>query len=101
MDAVAKGTIDVAIVWGPIGGYFARRSSVPLDVTMLPDTDRVTGFPLAYGVTLGVRRSDRGLRDTLDQALTRRRGDIDRILRDYGVPLLPLAPGSAAGAPAH
>ncbi len=101
VDAVAKGTIDVAIVWGPIGGYFARRSSVPLDVTMLPDTDRVTGFPLAYGVTLGVRRSDRGLRDTLDQALTRRRGDIDRILRDYGVPLLPLAPGSAAGAPAH
>jgi mxaJ protein len=91
IDAVAKGTIDVAIVWGPIGGYFAKQSTVPLDITMLPDTDRATGFPFSYEVTLGVRRADRGLRDTLNAALDRRRSDIDAVLRDYGVPSLPMA----------
>jgi len=90
VDAVAKGTIDVAIVWGPVGGYFAKQSPVPLDLSVLPDTDRATGFPMSYAVTLGVRRADRGLRDTLNQALDRRRGDIAAILQDYGVPLLPL-----------
>lgn len=92
IEAVAKGSIDVAIVWGPLGGYFAKQSSVPLDVTMLPDTDRATGFPFSYGVAMGVRRADRGLRDTLNMALDRRRADIDAILRDYGVPLLPMTP---------
>jgi mxaJ protein len=87
IDAVVKGTIDVAMVWGPAAGYFVEHASVPLDMTALPDTDKVTGFPFAYGVALGVRRADRGLRDTLNQVLDRRRGDIDAILRDYGVPL--------------
>jgi quinoprotein dehydrogenase-associated probable ABC transporter substrate-binding protein len=90
VDAVAKGKIDVAIVWGPVAGYFAKRASVPLDVTVLPDTDRATGFPFAYGVTIGVRRVDRGLRDTLNDALARRRSDIDAILRDFGVPTVPM-----------
>jgi mxaJ protein len=91
IDAVAKGTIDVAVVWGPVGGYFVKQSSVPLDITALPDTDRATGFPFSYEVTLGVRRADRGLRDTLNAAIDRRHADIDAILRDYGIPMLPLA----------
>jgi quinoprotein dehydrogenase-associated probable ABC transporter substrate-binding protein len=86
IEAVIKGTIDVAMVWGPAAGYFVKQSPVPLDMTALPDTDKVTGFPFAYGVTLGVRRADRGLRDTLNQALDRHRADIDAILNSYGVP---------------
>jgi mxaJ protein len=90
IDAVAKGQIDVALVWGPLAGYFAKHSTVPLDLTVLPDTDRATGFPFAYDLTLGVRRADRGLRDTLNSLIDRHRADIDAILRDYGVPSLPM-----------
>lgn len=96
IDALSKGSIDVAVVWGPLGGYWAKQSSVPLDISILPDTDRATGFPLAYEVTMGVRRSDRALRDTLDQELDRRHADIEAILREFGVPLLPLPADSGA-----
>lgn len=90
IEAVAKGQIDVALAWGPLAGYFAKHSAVPLDLTVLPDTDRATGFPFAYDLILGVRRADRGLRDTLNALIDRHRADIDAILRDYGVPSLPL-----------
>jgi len=96
IDAVAKGQIDVALVWGPLAGYYAKHSSVPLDVSMLPDTDRATGVPFAYDLTLGVRRADRGLRDTLNGLIDRHRVDIDAILRDYGVPVQPITAESAA-----
>jgi quinoprotein dehydrogenase-associated probable ABC transporter substrate-binding protein len=101
IDAVAKGNIDVALVWGPLAGYYAKRSPVPLDITALPDTDRATGFPFAYDVAVGVRRADRGLRDTLIEVLNRRRAAITAILHDYGVPLLPLSEVSAAPAASH
>ncbi len=29
--------MDVAIVWGPLAGYFAKQSPVPLVLTPLPD----------------------------------------------------------------
>jgi mxaJ protein len=96
IEAVAKGRIDVALAWGPLAGYFAKHSAVPLDLAVLPDTDRATGFPFAYELTLGVRRADRGLRDTLNTLIDRHRADIDAILRDYGVPVLPLTTESAS-----
>jgi mxaJ protein len=96
IEAVAKGQIDVALAWGPLAGYYAKHSAVPLDLTVLPDTDRATGFPFAYDLTLGVRRADRSLRDTLNALIDRHRADIDTILREYGVPFLPLTTESAS-----
>ncbi|MGO4704086.1 quinoprotein dehydrogenase-associated putative ABC transporter substrate-binding protein [Dyella sp. 2RAB6] len=32
IDAVARGDIDVAVAWGPMAGYFAAHSPVPLEV---------------------------------------------------------------------
>jgi quinoprotein dehydrogenase-associated probable ABC transporter substrate-binding protein len=96
IDAVGKGQIDVALVWGPLAGYYAKHSAVPLDLTVLPDTDKATGFPFAYDLTLGVRRADRGLRDTLNALIDRHHTDIDAILRDYGVPVLPIPAESAS-----
>jgi quinoprotein dehydrogenase-associated probable ABC transporter substrate-binding protein len=83
--ALAKGTIDVAIVWGPVAGYFARRSSVPLTLVALPD-DKVSGLPFVFDVGFGVRRSDRALKARLDEIVDRRRAEIERILREYDVP---------------
>jgi hypothetical protein len=36
-----------------------------------------------------VRRGERPLRDELNAVIERRQADIDRILRSYGVPMLP------------
>ncbi len=99
-DAVGSGKVGVALVWGPIAGYYAKRSTVPLELVALPDTDRVTGFPFAYDISMGVRRGEPALRDQLNQFIDRRRAGLDSVLRDYGVPTLPInSPSPTAAAP--
>ena len=40
VTAVETGEIDLAVVWGPLAGYFATRSPVPLDlVAVSPAVD--------------------------------------------------------------
>jgi len=93
VTAVAKGDVDLAVVWGPLAGYFARRQPVPLDITTVaPATDGV--LPFAFDISMGVRRGNQALRDELDEVIHRRRADIDAILDDYGVPRVG-APGES------
>lgn len=93
VEAVASKKIDVAVVWGPLAGYFAKRSPVRLNLVALPDSDiaAATGFPFAYDIAIGTRRSDRALRAQIDSVLVRKRDEIAQILSDYGVPTLPAA----------
>jgi mxaJ protein len=83
--AVASGEIDLALVWGPLAGYFAALEDPPLVVTPLAASAE-GGLPFAFDIAMGVRKQDRPLRDLLDEALARRKGDIDRILAEYHVP---------------
>ena len=86
VDAVAKGDIDLAIVWGPLAGYFAKQSRVPLEmVPVSPQIDQPF-LPFVFDISIGVRRGDQELRDRLDQFLEKRRPEIDKILEDYRVP---------------
>lgn len=97
VEAVAKGDVDVAIVWGPLGGYFAARQMVPLQVTqMASDTDG-PGAPFGYDISMGVRKGDRRLRQTLQDVLDRHHTEIERVLRSYRIPLKPMA-GQKGGA---
>lgn len=87
LRALERGEIDVAIVWGPFAGYFAKRS--PTALTIIPVTparDR-SGQRFAFDIAMGVGRGDTTLARTLDSLLVRERPAIHRILSDYGVPL--------------
>jgi len=86
VEAVAKGDVDIAVVWGPLAGYFARRSSVPLDV--VPVTPRVDlpYLPFVFDIAMGVRRGDSTFRAQLDEIIARRRPSIDSVLDAYSVP---------------
>jgi mxaJ protein len=86
VSAVADGEIDVAIAWGPLAGYFARRSRVPLRVAPVSPEVDVPYLPFVFDIAMGVRRADTTLRNSLDVVILRRRGEIDRLLADYGVP---------------
>ena len=87
IEAVEKGEIDVAVAWGPLAGYFARQSGVPLDLRpVMPQQDGIMQY--AFAIAMGVRRRDSTRAAMLNAELTRRRTDIDRILADFGVPLL-------------
>jgi mxaJ protein len=86
MDGVIGGEVDVAVVWGPLAGYFAKRSAVPLRLTPVSPALEPPGMRFAFGIAMGVKKGEPGLRDELNDVLARRRPEIDRILDDYGVP---------------
>jgi quinoprotein dehydrogenase-associated probable ABC transporter substrate-binding protein len=88
IDAVVKGEVDLAVVWGPTAGFFAKRSRVPLRIVPVsPAVD--PPFPFVFDIAIGVRRGDEGLREKLDAAIARRRREIAAILERYGVPAVP------------
>ncbi|HEY8611384.1 MAG TPA: substrate-binding domain-containing protein [Roseomonas sp.] len=88
VEAVAKREVDVAAVWGPLAGYFAKRQSVPLVLT--PVRPQIDGprLPMVFDISMGVRREDEALQRELDAAMARNRDEIDAILTEYGVPRL-------------
>lgn len=87
IDAVANGEVDVAIAWGPLAGYFARASTVPLEVTRV-HPDEEPPFPFVFDMSMAVARSNGALRDELNRVITGTRPAIDAILRDYAVPVV-------------
>jgi mxaJ protein len=88
VEAVARGDVDVAVVWGPLGGYFAGRSGTPLRVTPVGSPDDGPGVPFVFAIAMGARPEDSTLVRAVDDVLARHREEVRRILERYGVPLL-------------
>jgi mxaJ protein len=86
IDAVARGDVDVAVAWGPMAGYWARRSPVPLRLLPVEPQSDSPFLPFVFDIALGVRRSDSTLRASLDSVLMHRHAEIGRILDAYGIP---------------
>ena len=88
VDAVGSGEIDVAIVWGPFAGYFAKRQPVALEIVSVPPDPGLPRLPFAFDIALGVRKEDTALKQELEEVLQRRQVEIRSILEDYGIPLV-------------
>jgi mxaJ protein len=87
VTAVASGEVDIAVVWGPLAGFFARHSSPSLELTPVPVESRL---PFEFSISMAVRKDSDSLRAALDTILDRCRPEIERILDDYGVPRVPV-----------
>ncbi len=86
IDAVERGDVDVAIVWGPFAGYFAKFAKTPLDVTpVMPAV--FFGIPFSYDISLAVKKGDATLQNALNAALARESASIHSLLNQYGVPI--------------
>lgn len=96
IDAVARREIDVAVVWGPIGGYFARHAASPLRVSPVEARPADAALPFAFDIAMGVRRDDEPLWRELDSLIARRDGAIRALLQGHGVPMKQGAPSPAA-----
>ena len=88
IDAVARKKIDIAIAWGPMAGYFAEHSPIPLEVTPVDVVSPDPSTPFTFAISMGVRRGDQQLKQQLDAEIARRKPQIRRLLTAYGVPLL-------------
>lgn len=83
---IDSGEIDAGILWGPIGGYYAKKSEIPLSVVPLV---KEKGDPaLVYRITFGIRPGELNWKHQLNAFIKEEQGAINRILLDYGVPLL-------------
>jgi mxaJ protein len=86
IDAVASGSIDAAIVWGPAAGYFVLHQKTPMAIVPIPSG--ATDLPFAFDISMGVKRGDDALYARVEKAIEKNRDEITKILKDYGVPLL-------------
>ena len=86
VDAVEHRDVDLAIVWGPLAGYFAKQSRVPLEIVPVSPPIDQPFLPFVFDISMGVRRDDQELKDQLEQILDNRRAEIDQILETYKVP---------------
>lgn len=86
VDAVVNRDVDVAVVWGPLAGFFAKRSAVPLDIVPVSPRVDLPYLPFVFDIAMGVRRGDSTFRAQLDDIIARKRPVIDSILGAYGVP---------------
>lgn len=87
IKAVERSDIDVAIAWGPLAGFFAQRSPVPLQLTPVAPSEEPP-YAHVFDMSMGVARSNKTLLAELNGIIARDKPAIDRILRDYGVPVI-------------
>ena len=83
---IASGEIAAGVLWGPIGGYYAKQNGAQLSVVPLVNETR--GPRMAYRITMGVRQQELEWKRQLNKLLRKHSGEIEKILSDYGVPLL-------------
>lgn len=93
IEAVEKGDIELAAAWGPLAGYAALHSPVPLRVVAMSDTESFAPLQFSFDISMGVRKGDHELRARLDDIITRKRGEIDALLTRYGVIAAPTQAG--------
>ena len=85
LHALAHGSLDAALIWGPQAGWFLQRSSVPLAASIAAAPAGLA-TPFEFSIAMGVARGNRDLRDAVEEAIGRRRAEVDAILREYAVP---------------
>jgi len=85
--AVRDGSVDVAIVWGPVAGYFGGHAGLPLEMTPVSPPQDSAGVPLAFDISMAVRSGDEPLAAALNRLIAQRRAEIRRILDQFHVPL--------------
>ncbi|MDQ6435382.1 substrate-binding domain-containing protein [Mesorhizobium sp. LHD-90] len=82
---ILSGEIDAAVVWGPMGGYYAKSNA---DIAVVPLTRDKAGSRMTYRITMGVRPSDQEWKRTLNRLIKDNQAEINKILLGYGVPLI-------------
>lgn len=96
IDDLVAGKIDVAVMWGPIAGYFAKNSKVPLEIRLIPEYNKVNLKGKEYwNISVAVRMKDKDRIKMINESLERNKDKIDAILKEYGIPTVPVVDGDS------
>jgi mxaJ protein len=97
IQAVIDRKVDVAVVWGPVAGYFAKIQSVPLEIAPVEPQADPGPLPFAFDISIGLKHGNKELREKVQEVLIRKRAEVEKILDEYGVPRLPPGQPRKAG----
>lgn len=86
VQEVVDGKLDIAAVWGPFAGYYKVVKKAPIIIQ--PANLMENDFPLEFELGFGVQPTERILKYKIDLALEDKKAEIEKVLRDYGVPLV-------------
>jgi quinoprotein dehydrogenase-associated probable ABC transporter substrate-binding protein len=86
IEDLARGVVDVAILWGPIAGYYARQHGDQLRV--VPLIKEAKGSRMDFYITMGVRPNETNWKNQINRLIRTHQKQITAILREYGIPLL-------------
>jgi mxaJ protein len=100
VEAVASGEVDAAVVWGPLGGYFAKQQRIGLAVTPVSVGDDDSSLRFTYEISMGVKRENTAFKEELEHVLERRQKEIRKVLENYGVPVVSMTGGGPMSAKA-
>ncbi|MFH0342636.1 MAG: quinoprotein dehydrogenase-associated putative ABC transporter substrate-binding protein [Chromatiales bacterium] len=78
--------INLAFVWGPIAGYFAKRVQSP-EVVVIPMRSE-PGIKFDFSIAMAVRFGEKDWKQQIQALIDKHREQIRAILAAYGVPLL-------------
>ncbi len=96
IDDLVKGDIDVAVMWGPIAGYYAKQAKEPLEVRLIPEYENVNVKGKEYwNISMGVRKKDKERAAMISAAIERNKDKIEKILDEYGIPHVPVVAGDS------
>lgn len=98
VDAVANGEIDIAFVWGPFAGFFAKKHGAALRLDPITSDPGRPEVSFVFPMAVAVRKAETAFRDRLQEALDRHAPEIAAILSEAGVPLVAAPPAEAAAA---
>ncbi len=87
LNDVLSGEIDVGVLWGPYAGYEAHALHDRLDVSPILE-EHEGNAKIEYRISIGVRPTDAAWKRQLNDILAKHQTEIDKILLDYGVPLV-------------
>lgn len=101
VDDLVKGEIDVAILWGPIAGYYAKQAKEELVVVPAPEYEKenVHGKE-QWNISVGVRKKEKDRLAMIEASLERNKAQIEKILDDYGIPHIPIVDEKKVAKPA-
>ena len=84
---MVAGKLDIAVLWGPIAGYFNKKYDSPFEIVSLAEYDS-EAYPMVFSMTMGIRRGEAEWKKILNTFIRRNQEQIDAILTEYGVPLV-------------
>jgi len=87
-EDLVNGDVDIAMIWGPIAGYYAKQES-DADIKVVPFS-RKDGTTFDFPVSMAVRYGNDAWLERVQQLIDDNHEEIVAILEDYGVPLVPL-----------